>query len=86
MKNSFLNKSKVCFFFSKTMIILIALLLGKNEIITVLFLIISICVLLISTSYMYFIYNPYSYIIIKRETPMENIIFYLYILSEKKKL
>ena len=34
-------------------------------------------------AYIYFIYNPYSYIIIKRETPLENIFFYLYILSEK---
>ncbi len=83
MKNSFLNRSKVCFFFSKTAIILIALLFGKNETMTVLFLIISISVLLISMSYIYFIYNPYSYIKIKRETPMENIFFYLYILSEK---
>ena len=48
MKNSFLNRSKVCFFFSKTMIILIALLLGKNEIMTVLFLIIRNLAFLIS--------------------------------------
>ena len=83
MKNSFLNRFKVCLFFSKTVIILFALLLDKSEIITILFHIISIGVLLLSMSYMYFIYNPYSYIIIKRETPMENTFFYLYILSEK---
>ena len=32
--------------------------------------------------YMYFIYKPYSHIIIKRETPLENIIFYLYSFSD----
>ena len=83
MKNSFLNRAKVCLFFSKTIILFIALLFGKKEIISVLFLITCISVLLITMVFIYFIYNPYSYIIIKRETPMENIFFYLYILSEK---
>ena len=32
---------------------------------------------------MHFIYNPYTYIQIKGETPMENLYFYLFILSEK---
>ena len=84
MKNSILNISKVSFFLSKTVIILIALLLDKSEIKKAKFLIISICILLISILYMYFIYNPNSYIIIKKEKTMENIFFYLYILSQKK--
>ena len=83
MKNSFLNRTKICLFLSKTIILFIALLFGKDEIMSILFLIICISVLLILMAYMYFIYNPFSYIIIKRETPMENIFFYLYILSEK---
>ena len=32
---------------------------------------------------MYFIYNPFYHIKIKRETPMENIFFYFFVLSEK---
>ena len=32
---------------------------------------------------MYYVYIPFYYITIKRETPLENIFFYLYILSEK---
>ena len=32
---------------------------------------------------MYYIYSPFNYIKIKRETPLENTFFYLYILSEK---
>ena len=86
MKNSFLNITKICFFFSKTIIIFIGLLLGKDEIQNVLFLIICICIILIIISYIYFIYNPFSHIIIKREAPMENTFFYLYILSEKNDL
>ena len=83
MKNSFLNRTRLCFFFTNTIIFILALLFEKNEIVTVLFLIISISVFLIFVAYMYFIYNPYIHIQIKRETPMENIFFYLFILSEK---
>ena len=82
MKNSFLNLTKLSFFIAKTIIIIIALVFGKNEIMSVLFLLIILCIILINMLYMYFIYNPFSNIIIKRETPMENTFFYLYILSE----
>ena len=83
MRNSFLNRSKCCLFFTKTIIVSIGLLFGKNDIMNIMFLIICISILLIIISYMHLIYNPFSHVIIKRETPMENIFFYLYILSEK---
>ena len=83
MKNTFLNITKISLYFSQTFILIIGLLLGRSEIMTVLFLIISISILLILMGYMYFIYNPFSHIIIGRKTPMENTIFYLYILSEQ---
>ena len=83
MKNTFLNKTKISLFFFQTIIIIIALFFGKNEIMTTLFLIICIIILVIIISFIYFIYNPYYYIKIKKETPNENIFFYLYILSQK---
>ena len=83
MKNSFLNRTRLCFFFINTIIIILAILFGKSEIMSTLFLIICICVCLILIAYMYFIYNPYVHICVKRETPMENLFFYLFILSEK---
>ena len=83
MKNSFLNRTRICFFFTKTIIILLALLFEKNEILRILFLVICISVLLINMSYIYFLYNPYLHIKVKRETPMNNILFYLFLLSEK---
>ena len=83
MINSFLNRTRLCLYFTNSIIIILALLFGKNEIVTILFLIISIIVFLISVIYIYFIYNPYLYINVKRETPMENLFFYLFILSEK---
>ena len=86
MKNTFLNLTKLSFFLSKTIILIIAIIFGKDEIMSILFLLISISILIINMLYVYFLYNPFSNIIIKRETPMENILFYLYILSEKNNL
>ena len=86
MKNTFLNKIRLSLFLAKSIIISLALLVGKNEILTILFNIISISSLLIIISYIYFIYNPYYYIKIKIERPMENIYYYLYILSNKENL
>ena len=83
MKNSFLNLSRVSLFFTQTFIIIIGILFGKEEIKTVLFLLICICIFIINILYVNFIYNPFSNIIIQRETPFENILFYLYIISEK---
>ena len=83
MKNSFLNMTRISFFFIKTTIITFALFLDKSGIMNVLFIIICIILMIIIISYMYFIYSPYFNITIKRETPMENIIFYFFILSSK---
>ena len=86
MKNQFLNKTKFSFFFSKTIISILALILGKTEIINVLFLMISLGIMFVILSYVYFMYEPLHFIKIRRETPMENIYFYLYILSERDDL
>ena len=86
MKNTFLNIARLCFFFSNTIILFIVLLLGKNEIMTVLFLIVSISTFIIIMSYIYSIYNPFCHIKIRRETPFENTIFYFYIISQKNDL
>ena len=86
MKNQFLNKTKFSFFFSKTITSILALILGKTEIINVLFLMLSLGIMLVILSYVYFMYEPLNYIKIRRETPMENIYFYLYILSERDDL
>jgi len=83
MKNTFINKTRLSLFISKSIIILLAVLYGKTEIISILFLIVCLCILIIIMTYMYYIYNPFYYIKIKRETPLENTLFYLYILSEK---
>ena len=83
MKNSFLNRTRLGLFFTKTIIIFIAILFGKSEILTIRFLIICISVLLVNMAFMYFLYNPYLHIKIKRESPIINLVFYLFILSEK---
>ena len=83
MKNTFLNKTRLSLYISNSFIILLAILYGKTEIISTLFFIILICISIVVMGYMYYIYCPFNYITIKRETPLENTFFYLYILSEK---
>ena len=83
MKNSFLNKTKTCFFFAQTFIVIFAIFIGIKEIKKVLFIIMCVSVLVISMCIIYLIYDPFNYISIKTETQMENLFFYLYILSEK---
>ena len=83
MKNSFLNKTKTCFFYSQTFIILFALFIGINEIKSALFIIMCVSAIIIFMCIIYLIYDPFNYIKIKTETRMENLYFYLYILSEK---
>ena len=86
MKNFFLNITKIGLFFSNTIILIIAFLFGRDEVVSPLFLLVGISVFLVIMPYLYFIYNPFSYIVIKRETPKENIFFYFYILSEKNEI
>jgi len=83
IKNSILNRMRICFFFIKTIIFIFAVLQEKKEIINVLFLTICAILLIIIVSYMCFIYSPFSNIIIKKETPMENLIFFFFIISQK---
>ena len=83
MKNTFLNKTKLVFFFTKTVITIVALIYGSREIKNILFPIICFFLLLIIMVYVYLVYNPFFNIKIKNDNPLENIIFYLFILSEK---
>ena len=83
MKNSFLNKTKTCFFFAQTFIVIFGIFIGIKEIKTFLFIIMCVSVIVISMCIIYLIYDPFNYISIKTETQMENLFFYLYILSEK---
>ena len=86
MKNYFLNISKVSLFFTQTSTLIIAELVGKEELFTISFIIIQICLLLISLFIIYLIYEPKSFIKIKTETPLENLFYYFYIISEDDEL
>ena len=83
MKNSILNKMRISMFFTKTIILIFAVSLGKKYIINILFLTICIILLIIIICYMCFIYSPFSNIIIKKESPIENLIFFFFIISQK---
>ena len=83
MKNSILNKTKVCFFFSQTFIVIFTIFIGIMEIKRALFAIMCVSVVVIFMCIIYLLYDPFNYITIKTETKMENLFFYFYILSEK---
>ena len=83
MKNTFLNRTRLSLFLTQTLIVIFALIYGKKEMTSVLFIIIIIITLCIIMGYLYLIYNPFLFIQIKRETPLENIIFYLYMISDR---
>ena len=86
MKNTFLNKTRISLFLFNTIIIISPILLGKDEIERIIFPFLSIGLIFIIMAFIYLIYNPIHYVKIKRETPMENIFFYLYILSDNDQL
>ena len=86
MKNTFLNKTRLGFFLINTSILILAILVGSDEIISVLFLMLSLGIFFIIMIYMYLIYNPYHYIKININSPTENILFYLYVLADNNDL
>ena len=86
MKNTYLNKARISFFISKSLIISFAFLVEQNEIINIFFIIISLFLLIAISAYIHFIYNPFHYIFINSEKRFENIIFYLYIISYKNNI
>ena len=81
MKNSFINKSKISLFLAQITIILVYLFLKKNNI--TLNIVINTGILFFFMGYLYFIYDPYSYINIKNDSPLENIFYYLNIINDR---
>ena len=83
MKNEFLNRTRVSLFIFQSIVIIFALFIGRKEIISIFFIIIFGCLLIIVNAFIFVIYNPFSCITIHRDTTLENIIYYLYIISYK---
>ena len=81
MKNSFINKSKISLFLAQITIILVYLFLKKNNI--TLNIVINTGILFFFMGYLYFIYDPYSFINIKNDSPLENIFYYLNIINDR---
>jgi len=86
MKNGFLNISKVCFFLLQTLTLIIAELIGKNELLSVWFLNLIVGSLLILLLFVHFKYEPRNYINIGNKTPNENMLYYFNIISDANNL
>ena len=86
MKNTFLNKVRICLYISHFLIIIYAMISEQKQVNNIEFIVVSVMLLLIIIGYFFFIYNPFLFIEIKKESPMKNIIFYLYSISDENKL
>ena len=86
MKNSFLNKTKVSLFLAETTIILFSYFLGNKNLFSILFILICIAIIVIYIGFLYFIYDPYAYIHIKNNTPLENMYYYLNMINKKNNI
>ena len=84
MNNSFLNITKLSFFFGKTTILILTYLIREKNLFTILYFVICFDIILIIFGLLYFIYDPFSHIYINSQTPLKNILFYLNIINKRK--
>ena len=83
MKNLFLNKAKVSLFLIQTIVLIFSELIGQNGIANISFLVIFISLFIIIIFYVQLLYDPKVYIAFKRETPYQNMLYFLFILSNE---
>ena len=83
MKNSFINKTRLSLFLAETTIVFFSFFIGRQRIFSTLYVIINFGIMLIFTGFLFFIYDPYSYVQIKGETPLENLLYYMNMANKK---
>ena len=85
MKNTFLNKARICLYIYHILIIIYSMVNEQKQINNIAFIVVCVILVLVIIGYFFFIYNPLLLIKIKKETPMKNILFYLYSISSENK-
>ena len=78
MKNTFLNKTRHSSIWIETIIMIAALIIGANELKSTYFILVCICIFIIIVISTHFLYNPYNFIHIEKDSPEENLYFYFY--------
>ena len=84
MKNTFLNKLKLSFLFAHLFVVFISILIFKSNYLYFLFVFLNLGIIIIFMGYFFLIYNPFSFIKIKNKSSIENILYYLNIINERK--
>ena len=84
MSNIFLNKARFSFIFNSVLINLVMIVLGKNNLKGVSFLIFILNIYIICFIIIQIFYNPYNYIYFGTDEKKENIYFYFYIINHIK--
>ena len=83
MKNSFINKTRLSLFLAETTIVFFSFFIGRDKIFTTLYVLITFGIMLIFTGFLFFIYDPYSYVQIRSEYPTENLLYYMNMSNKK---
>ena len=85
-KNSFLNRMKISLFLGETMIVILSNIFFEKKIFSFLYILINIGIFLIFIGFLFYIYDPISYIYIKSKSSSENILYYLNMIHEKNNI
>ena len=83
MKNSFINKTRLSLFLAETTIVLFSFFIGRQRIFSTLYILIIFGIILFFSGFLFFIYDPYSFVQIKGESPTENLLYYMNMANEK---
>ena len=84
MNNPFINKSKLSLFFGKTTILIISYIFKDKNLFTIFYYVLCFDIILIYMGIMFFIYDPFSHIRIRNQSPLKNIYFYINTINKRK--
>ena len=83
MKNSFINKTRLSLFLAETTIVFFSFFIGRKRLFTTLYILINFGIILIFSGFLFFIYDPYSFVHVKGESSTENLLYFMNMSNKK---
>ena len=83
MKNSFINKTRLSLFLAETTIVFFSFFIGRKRLFTTLYILINFGIILIFCGFLFFIYDPYSFVHVKGESSTENLLYFMNMSNKK---
>ena len=84
MNNPFINISKLSLVFGKATILIISYILKDKNLFTIFYYVLCFDIILIYMGIMFFIYDPFSHILIRKQSTLRNIYFYINTINKRK--